>query len=75
MAYTHRLRREAYDNVAVGSAAGEENTLNGTSGAYVKIPTQSYSRDNVAVASEADLENLIVGSSWSSTTDGWVERP
>lgn len=60
MAYQLRIRRVAYDNIAIGSATGKERTI---AGAVVPaITTQFGGRDNVAVnTTDIGLENIQAG--------------
>jgi hypothetical protein len=65
MSYSLRNRTVAYDNIAVASATGRENTILGTSGAYVKSPahtTDFGGLDNVASGTtDIGIENGTVG--------------
>lgn len=57
MARTHRSRREAYDNIAVGSAiTTRERTIAGA-----LPPTFNYgAKDNIAVGNTNAAERIIV---------------
>lgn len=57
MARTHRSRREAYDNIAAGSAiTSRERTISGS-----LPPSFNYgAKDNIAVGSAIGAEKVIV---------------
>jgi hypothetical protein len=56
MARTVRNRREAYDNIAVGSAiSSRERTIDGS------LPPTDADADNIAVGSANGAERVIAG--------------
>jgi hypothetical protein len=55
MAVTKRNRKTAYDNIAVGSAAGSERTIAGSAAAT------DADKDNIAVGSNNGAERVIAG--------------
>ena len=57
MARTVRNRREAYDNIAVGSAiSSRERTIDGA------LPPTDADKDNIAVGSNNGAERTVSGS-------------
>lgn len=60
MAFQQRIRRVAYDNIAVGSATGKERVI---AGAAAPAHTTAYGGlDNVAAnTTDIGLENIVAG--------------